>query len=1200
VVPFTVADADTPLASLVVTAASDNQTLVPDANLVPGGANGARTLTITPALNQHGTATITVTVIDPGGLFATDAFLLTVTAVNDPPSFVLAAGHTSLEDAGGQVVPGFASAISVGPPDEGAGGQTPAGFTLTQTGTTGGLTFAAAPALDAAGTLTYTAAPHANGTATYSVVLADSAGATSAPPPPTFTITVTPVNDAPSFTLPTPSHTSAEDAGAQSVTGFATAISAGPPNESPPVQTLTLAVTGNTNPALFVGGAAPAISPKGTLTYTAAPDLHGSATVTVVLRDDGGTADGGANESAPQTVTVTVTAVNDAPTAVAQSYTAQTNMRRTIAAPGLLEGAADDPDESGSPGYTPTLSVGTVGATTPAGGTITNLNPATGAFDFDPPPGVTGNVTFTYTVCDTGDPAPGLCSAPATVAVAVSGPVIWFVDDSAAAGGTGRLSAPFQTVAAAGTAIGATTGHRIFLYAGTYATGRTLNTGEWLVGQGVTNAPTNTFDALMGISPPDGTLARPDIATGTVTVQGTVTLNTDGAVRGLALSTGTATGMNDPAGAITGVTVDQVAVTTTTGTAVTLSSAQGGFAFTSISTSGAANGILLDALGASNFTAAGGAIAGATTRGVDVNGGSGAFTYAGTISTGGGTARSVEVTNRTGGAALFSGAVTEGSLGINLDNNDNSTVTFSGGLAASTGANPAFTAVNGGTVTVCAANPCGGATAVVNTLATTTGTALNVANTTIGASGLTFRSIFAGTAASGPTNGIVLNSTGSSGGLTVTGTGAGGSGGIIQRATGDGILLTTTERVSLSYMNITNNLGGGIGGSGINGFQLANCSITGNGNDAATDESGINVTQLTGTASGGARPTSITNSTISNNNEFEIQITNTSGTLTDLVLSGNTISSNGLPINGNVSSPHGNLVNFLALGTASMTLNVTNVSGPSTFTGNTDTSGGRTITATDVQCDHSGTGGTMTCNIADATFTNNNVGPQASVAGNGTVVFDFNGNNIQGSRAIGINFFADADPPFPKSLQGRVRNNIIGTPGTTGSASSIGFPIRAQNEGRVPVTIAITGDTISESENFTGINVNHGITLQAGTAATNVTITGNTIREIDSGRAIVVQQLDHLPAGGNAGTVCADISGNVISNVAGQAGDGTYIRLRRSESSATKVFNVRQAAPTTAATATELDDANGFNDPARVSIGGSPTFNGGACAQPSN
>jgi hypothetical protein len=32
----------------------------------------------------------------------------------------------------------------------------------------------------------------------------------------------------------------------------------------------------------------------------------------------------------------------------------------------------------------------------------------------------------------------------------------------------------------------------------------------------------------------------------------------------------------------------------------------------------------------------------------------------------------------------------------------------------------------------------------------------------------------------------------------------------------------------------------------------------------------------------------------------------------------------------------------------------------------------------------------------------------------------------------------------------------------------------------------------------------------------------------------------------------------------------------------------------------ELDDANGSNDPARVNVSGTVTFNAGLCAQPTN
>src|SRR5207244_7485871 len=75
-------------------------------------------------------------------------------------------------------------------------------------------------------------------------------------------------------------------------------------------QLLDFIVT-NDNGALF--SAAPAFSPIGTLTHTPAPNTNGSATVTVRIHDNGGTAFGGVDTSAPQTFTITVLAVNDAP-----------------------------------------------------------------------------------------------------------------------------------------------------------------------------------------------------------------------------------------------------------------------------------------------------------------------------------------------------------------------------------------------------------------------------------------------------------------------------------------------------------------------------------------------------------------------------------------------------------------------------------------------------------------------------------------------------------------------------------------------------------------------------------------------------------------------------------------------------------------------------------------------------------------------
>ena len=78
--PFIISDVEDPAASLTVAATSDNTTLVPNnpANLAFGGSGGSRTLTVTPAINQQGTANIQVVVTDTALLKATNNFTITV------------------------------------------------------------------------------------------------------------------------------------------------------------------------------------------------------------------------------------------------------------------------------------------------------------------------------------------------------------------------------------------------------------------------------------------------------------------------------------------------------------------------------------------------------------------------------------------------------------------------------------------------------------------------------------------------------------------------------------------------------------------------------------------------------------------------------------------------------------------------------------------------------------------------------------------------------------------------------------------------------------------------------------------------------------------------------------------------------------------------------------------------------------------
>src|ERR1043166_6787945 len=86
-IPFTVQDAETAAGSLTVQASSGNTTLLPNARITLGGSGANRTITLLPAANQSGNATVPVTVPAADGAPApTRSFLRTVTASNTAPA----------------------------------------------------------------------------------------------------------------------------------------------------------------------------------------------------------------------------------------------------------------------------------------------------------------------------------------------------------------------------------------------------------------------------------------------------------------------------------------------------------------------------------------------------------------------------------------------------------------------------------------------------------------------------------------------------------------------------------------------------------------------------------------------------------------------------------------------------------------------------------------------------------------------------------------------------------------------------------------------------------------------------------------------------------------------------------------------------------------------------------------------------------
>jgi VCBS repeat-containing protein len=284
-------DVETAAGSLTVTATSDNPTLVPNANIVVGGTGANRTLTITPAANQSGTANITVTTSDPNGGTTSSTFVLTVNAQNDLPTVSAVANQTINEDAATGAL-----AFTVNDAETAAGSLT---VTASSSDTT--LVPNANIVLGGSGsnrTLTVTPAANQSGTATITVTATDANGGTTNS---TFVVSVTGQNDVP--TLANISDVStAEDTAAAPFT-----ITLGDV-ETP--NGLTVTAT-SSNPSI-VANSGVAITGTGTtrtVTVTPVANATGTANITVTVTDpNGGTVS--------DTFAVNISAVNDAPLAV--------------------------------------------------------------------------------------------------------------------------------------------------------------------------------------------------------------------------------------------------------------------------------------------------------------------------------------------------------------------------------------------------------------------------------------------------------------------------------------------------------------------------------------------------------------------------------------------------------------------------------------------------------------------------------------------------------------------------------------------------------------------------------------------------------------------------------------------------------------------------------------------------------------------
>ncbi|MGD0090750.1 MAG: Ig-like domain-containing protein, partial [Planctomycetota bacterium] len=198
--------------------------------------------------------------------------------------------------------------------------------------------------------------------------------------PQSFTITVTAVNQAPSFTAG-PNQTVLQDSGWHYAEYWATHISAGPPNES--WQSVWFE-TNCDNYALF--STAPSLDPWGDLGYQPAAGASGTAAVSVRLHDNGGTTNGGVDVSAWQSFTITVL---QPPTANNDSHTVEAGTTFTAGAGQSV--LLNDVSPSGRP-------LTAIKTSEPANGTVTFHSD--GTFSYTPTARYTGLDWFYYQASD--------------------------------------------------------------------------------------------------------------------------------------------------------------------------------------------------------------------------------------------------------------------------------------------------------------------------------------------------------------------------------------------------------------------------------------------------------------------------------------------------------------------------------------------------------------------------------------------------------------------------------------------------------------------------------------------------------------------------------------------------------------------------------------------------------------------------------
>ncbi|HEY0311187.1 MAG TPA: tandem-95 repeat protein [Allosphingosinicella sp.] len=810
-----------------------------------------------------------------------------------------------------------------------------------------------------------------------------------------------------------------------------------------------------------------------------------------------------------------------------------------------------------------------------------------GAIDLE---SVSGNLTIAGATSISGTQASGGIQVTGSLVSSLQGATS--VDTSATGtagvtlGGTANTSFASLAVTSAGGAALTTTGGTLAVTAGTIATttGAAVNMSATAIAAG--GVTFSTINASGTVANAHGiNLDNVDGGTfngGAVTVAGTSGTVAAQNADGIHIANGSTANFTF-ASATLGDATHSIA-----GDAIDLSGANGAVTFTTVNINNVGgDGVVIT--GATNGVTIGGGTIGNTNdpTGIDLHvvNGSGAVNVAASLTktTSG---HILDISGHSSGQIDVSGAVSAtGGVanGISITGNTSGVINVSNAtVTLTTGANNAIdfttTAGTGPTLNLSGGN--------LN-IDTTTGTGLNATSTTTGAAalnitgtnnsiasvggrainidGVTANVTLHDVSANGGTStGVFLKNTGAGGQFVVTGTGTtAASGGVFNAigggdaasagaaaTTGTGIYMENVSNVSLSNLNFTGAFTNfGIRGEGVNNFTLKDSNLTGT--------FGSN----TGFIEGAIR--------------FGTQSTTNSGLSGTVLFSGDTIQggwvhnlavfhygSAALTMTINDSAAHQAVFNNTDAGVQGAndvlvetggTTNLTFASTGVTYNGSHDTnldivSGDQTVQNISITGNTFANTQTQTSGAANVRVSGSL--QSTNTAANGIVHYTIDNNTFKGSE--GANIYAMFNGSAG-TITGVITNNTFGTPDGTyesaiaqrsslnGGAFFGGIDSKFLNSGNMTYAIKFDTNTVADWGGALGFNVRSAAQDSTGIARVEATVSNNIFKEIAPGPVMSGSIGTQVAGTGNYGNVGLNIFNNHIDNTGTTAGDAIYL-----------------------------------------------------------